>query len=256
MRKRSKLAVALVLVLGAAGYGLALHWRTRNVGPVQRGFRVAEVKGCFGCHGPGGLLGHPDPGGGVGGVPAFSQADVQSYARDDGEVREWILDGMSKRMREELGSRPAAERPLLNMPAWRDLLSRRELDDLVAYVKAVSDFETPAEEKAEAGREAAARLGCFTCHGPQGRGNPPNPRSLKGYIPSWDGADLPELARDDGEVREWILDGSPRRLRENPLAALFLKRQALQMPAYRGRISNEQVGHIVDYIRWLRKVQR
>ncbi len=94
MRRRSKLAVALVLVLGAAGYASALHWRNRNVGPVQRGFRVAEAKECFGCHGPGGVRGHPDPGGGVGGVPAFSQADVQSYGRDDAEVREWIQDGM------------------------------------------------------------------------------------------------------------------------------------------------------------------
>ncbi len=37
--------------------------------------------------------------------------------------------------------------PFIKMPAWRGILSQREVDDLVAYVKAVSDFETPGEGK-------------------------------------------------------------------------------------------------------------
>ena len=82
------------------------------------------------------------------------------------------------------------------------------------------------------GRDAAARLGCFACHGPQGRGDTPNPGSLKGHIPSWSGADFLELARDEGEIREWIREGAPRRLRDNPVAAFFLRRQAIRMPAY------------------------
>jgi len=250
MRRRAIAAgLVLALGLGAAGAGVA-HWRTHNIGPIQRGWAVAEGRGCFGCHGPGGVTGLADPGGGVGGVPAFSPDDVRAYAHDEGEIREWILDGMPRRLREEAGGAEAAE--LLRMPAWRGILSPREIDDLVAYIEAASNFETPDDPRAEAGREAAARMGCFGCHGPQGRGNIKNPRSLKGYIPSWDGADLPDLARDDGEVREWILDGSPHRLRENPIAAFFLKRQLLQMPAYRRKIADEDVSRIVDYIRWLR----
>ena len=38
------------------------------------------------------------------------------------------------------------------MPAWRGLLSARETEDLVAFVKAVSDFETPQEPLAAQGR--------------------------------------------------------------------------------------------------------
>ncbi len=249
MRKRL-LAVGSLLALSAAtGAGLA-YWRRHNIGLVQRGWAVAASRGCFACHGPGGVTGLSDPGGGVGGVPAFSREDVSSYAHDEGEIREWILDGMPRRLREEAN---AGEAPaLLQMPAWRGILSQREVDDLVAFVKATSDFETPDDLRAEAGRDAAARIGCFGCHGPQGRGNLPNPRSLKGYVPSWDGADFPDLARDESEVREWILDGSPRRLRENPVAAFFLKRQVLQMPAYRRKIPDEDVSRIVDYIRWLR----
>ena len=107
------------------------------------------------------------------------------------------------------------------MPAWRGRLSPAEVDQLVAYVKAVSDFDPVPDAVAE-GRDAAARLGCFACHGPQGRFDTPNPGSLKGYVPSWSGADFPELARDDAEIREWIRDGSPRRLRDNPVAAFFM----------------------------------
>ena len=106
------------------------------------------------------------------------------------------------------------------MPAWRGRLSPAEVDHLVAYVKAVSDFD-PVPEAAAAGRDAAARLGCFACHGPQGRFDTPNPGSLKGYIPAWSGADFPELARDDGEIREWVRDGGPRRLRENPVGGVL-----------------------------------
>ena len=97
----------------------------------------------------------------------------------------------------------------------------------------------------------AARLGCFACHGPQGRFDTPNPGSLKGYIPSWSGADFPELARDEGEIREWIRDGSPKRLRDNPVAAFFMRRQAIRMPAYGDRVSEEEVRRITAYIGWL-----
>jgi mono/diheme cytochrome c family protein len=137
------------------------------------------------------------------------------------------------------------------MPAWRGRLSVREVDHLVAYVKALSDFD-PVPEAAVAGRDAAARLGCFACHGPQGRFDTPNPGSLKGHIPSWTGQDFLELAKDEGEIREWVRDGMPRRLREHPLAAFFLRRQAIRMPAYGDRVSDEDMDRIVGYIRWLR----
>ena len=221
---------------------------------VQRGWAVAAAHGCFGCHGPGGVTGRPDPGGGIGGVPAFSRDELEAYARNDEEIREWILDGMPRRLREESDASDPEERSLTPMPAWREVLDPREVDDLVAYVKAVADVERPDDdEQAERGREAADRLGCFGCHGPQGRGSLPNPRSLKGYIPAWDGPDFPELARGEAEVAEWILDGRPRRLQADPLARYFLDRQVIQMPAYRGRVTPDEVQAIVSYIHWLRQ---
>ena len=241
---------AALATTGLLGWGAFAWWRDRNVGPVQRGWRVAEAHGCFNCHGPGGRTGQEDPGEGIGGVPTFTKDDLEGYAKDEQEIREWILDGVPQRLR--VPAEDATEASLIRMPAFRGVLTEAELDDLVAYVKAVGDLETPADARAEEGRQAAERLGCFGCHGPQGRGSPSNPRSLKGYIPSWDGRDFPELARDDAEVIEWILDGRPRRLQDDPVARRFLDRQVVQMPAYRGRIAPDDVDRIVHYIRWLR----
>ena len=252
----SRAGIILALALGVAGAGAAVHWwRTHNIGPVQGGFSVASAHGCFACHGPGGVIGLPDAGPGIGDVPAFSREELRGSAHNEGEIREWILDGVPRRVREE-AAMTDERAPLLRMPAWRSVLSDAEVRDLVAYVKAVSDFDLPPSGPIFDGHEVGAKRGCFGCHGPEGRGNAPNPGSLKGYIPSWDGDDFPELVRDETEVREWILDGSPRRLRENRLAAFFFKRQVLQMPAYRGRLSDDEVARLLDYVRWLRTPPR
>jgi mono/diheme cytochrome c family protein len=228
------------------------HWRDENVSRVQRGWRVAAAKGCFTCHGPGGIRGMADPGHGLDEIPPFSGGLVTMYARSEGEIREWILDGMPGRVRDDPEQMKLRAGAAIRMPAWRARLSPRETDDLVAFVKAVADFDNPPEGGASTGREVATRLGCFNCHGPQGRGCMPNPRSLKGYIPSWDGADFPELARDDNEIREWVLDGRARRLQENALARFFLDRQVIQMPAYRGHLAPADVDRLVDYVHWVR----
>jgi mono/diheme cytochrome c family protein len=115
----------------------------------------------------------------------------------------------------------------------------------------MSDFEE-MPDPARAGHDLAASLGCFGCHGPGGRGDTPNPGSLKGYIPSWAGADYPELVRDEAELAEWIRDGSPRRLRENPVAAFFLARQLIRMPAFGPELTDREIRQIGDYVAWLR----
>jgi mono/diheme cytochrome c family protein len=245
---RLRAATAFLLLAGLLVPSAVQWWRGKNIGPVQRGWRVAEARGCFACHGPGGREIEGAAGEAVG-APPFSPEAMSSYATNEAEIHEWILDGMPRRLRNRPRPLDIEAMPFIKMPAWRGILSQREVDDLVAYLKAVSDFETPGEEKAEAGRQAALRMGCFSCHGPQGRGNPANPRSLKGYIPSWDGPDFPDLVQSDAEIREWILDGSPKRLRENSFARWFLEHQVLQMPAYRGRITEQELHTIMDYIR-------
>jgi len=231
-----RLVLVLIALVAVAGTGMLAWWRSHNVGPAQRGARLAAERGCLSCHGPGGRLADPDGTRGIGSAPSFEHDDVAEYARTEAELRE------------EPDAGPA---PLLQMPAWRGRLAPAEVDHLVAYVKAVSDFD-PLPEAAAAGRDVAARLGCFSCHGPQGRFDTPNPGSLKGYVPAWSGADFEELARDDAEIREWIKDGGPKRLRDNPVAAFFLRRQAIRMPAYADRASEDEVRQVTAYIRWLR----
>jgi mono/diheme cytochrome c family protein len=250
IRRLAFAAGALALLVAAALVAVGF-WRGRNVGPVERGFRVAQSHGCFTCHGPGGLRGYEDADGRVGSVPPFTPEEVSAHAKTVEEIREWIVDGMPRRLRDEPPE--PGEPPVLTMPAWRDVLSPGDTDDLVAYVVAVSDFGSAPEGPALAGRDAAMALGCFQCHGPQGRGNPPNPGSLKGYIPAWDGVDYPELVRDDAELREWIRDGSPQRLREHRIARHFLRTQAVKMPAYKDRVTEDQLQALAAYIEWIRK---
>jgi mono/diheme cytochrome c family protein len=244
----------LVTVLLAAGGGFLWMKRVRAPRPsrVQRGYDVAHEKGCFACHGPGGLRGMANPGYGLDEVPPLAGGLVTMYAQDESELREWILDGSPKRIRDDPEQWKLRERAIVQMPAWRALLTAEEVEALVAYVKAVSDLETPKDEKADAGRRTAQRLGCFNCHGPQGRGSQPNPRAFKGAIPSWDGPDFSELARDDAEIREWILYGRPQRLQDQKAARFFLDRQPIRMPPYQGHVSEAEVGELVAYIRWVR----
>src|SRR5260221_8845998 len=156
----------LLALLGLAVAGLGFRqWRTGNIGPVQRGYDVAASRGCFACHGPGGMTGLPDAGPGIGGAPSFSADDVQGYAQNEGEIREWIFDGVPRRLREEATSPPTPPQ-LVRMPAWRGRLDHGELADLVAYIKAASDFPPAPGGDPALGREAPPPRGRFGRPGP------------------------------------------------------------------------------------------
>ncbi len=136
------------------------------------------------------------------------------------------------------------------MPAFADIISDRELEDLVAYYKAVAAFDKPSGA-ARQGYRVASRLGCFGCHGPGGRVGAKNARSFKGYIPPWQGKDYAELVKNEGELRQWIVEGTTDRFESNPLARFFTQRQVIQMPAYGDILEEEELDALVAYIRWL-----
>ena len=239
-RSRRFLATGLCLVAVWAVVTGILWWRSSNVGAVQRGADLAQAQGCLGCH----------EGPGVSPQLPRHFADLDDV--DPATLREWILDGMPRRVRQDTESRDALEAAPIRMPAWREHLSDAQVDDLVAYVRAVAGAEVPDDPAARTGHVVAERLGCFRCHGPGGRGAGRNPGSLKGYIPPWNGRDFTELVVDQRELREWILGGRPHRLQANPLARFFLDRQATRMPAYRGHITEEELRALETYIGWLR----
>ena len=227
-------------VVGVAAVAIVFWWRSANVGSVQRGADLALAQGCPGCHG----------GPGVSPLLPRPFADLDDV--DPATLREWILHGMPWSVRQDPEARASLEAASIRMPAWRERLSDAQVDDLVAYVRAVAAADLPEDPAARNGHAVAERLGCFRCHGPGGRGASRNPGSLKGYIPPWDGRDFAELVVDEGELREWILGGRPQRLQTNALARFFLDRQVIRMPAFRGQITEEDLRALEAYIGWLR----
>ncbi len=218
-------------------------------GPGAAGRPPRGQRGCLSCHGPGGRLADPEGTRGIGSVPSFEHDDVTAYAKSEGEIREWILDGKPRRLREEPAGRagPAPADARLGRPA---LTSRGRSPRRVREGRL--RLRSAARSRGGGPRRRRAP-GLLLLPRPAGPLRHPEPGSLKGYVPAWSGADFPELARDEGEIREWIRDGGPKRLRDNPLAAFFMRRQAIRMPAYGDRVSEDEVREITAYIRWLRR---
>jgi mono/diheme cytochrome c family protein len=174
------------------------------------------------------------------------------YAEDPQTIREWIRDGVPAARAASRSWQAERDAGVLVMPAFGDRLRETDLDHLVAFVQAVGGGAVPGDSLARAGRERAEALGCFGCHGPGGRFAPPNPGSLKGYIPSWDEADFPELVRDRAEFAEWVEQGVADRFARNRFASFFLDRAALHMPAYEEHLEPGDLDALWAYITWLR----
>ena len=222
-----------------------------EVTAAERGYRIALRSGCFNCHGANGAGGVKNPGSKDGEVPGFSGGTPMMWVKNEDELREYILDGAPARKRADPQYRQQIASQLLAMPAFRGFVGARDVDDLIVYLRAVSGLITPSEEMAAKGQEVAYRLGCFQCHGPMGAGVSANPGSFKGYIPGWWGNDFRDLAHDDDELRNWILAGEISRLRDNPIAAYFIHRQRLYMPAYRDFIGDADLNALMRYVRWI-----
>jgi mono/diheme cytochrome c family protein len=250
-RSARAIIVVLTLVVAVLAAGLVFvatrsGWQRAALDtPVQRGRALAERTGCFGCHGPGGGQPIPNPGAKGGDVPGWPGGTWMMWNRDERDVREWILKGRPRHRKPDAGA-------LIKMPAFESRLAPKEVDDLVAFVLAASHFGPIPDEAASAGHEAATKLGCFGCHGPEGRGLVMNPGSLTGYIPPWDGLDYPDLVRDDAELRQWVRNGASDRFVANPVARRILQSQAIAMPAYQDRVSEEDLRVLAAYIAWVR----
>ena len=217
----------------------------------ERGRRLAERTGCFACHGPGGIRGAANPGRTDRTVPTF-EGDVMMYAKSPDEIHQWIHEGVTEKRKVSRTWREQRERGVLKMPAFKGRISERQMEDLVAYVMAASGMPEPADSLAARGLERAEALGCVGCHGAGGRLAKPNPGSLKGYVPSWDSPDFPELVADRREFCEWVEDGVSRRFEHNRLARFFLDRAVLKMPAYRKHLRPGDLDALWAYVQWLR----
>ena len=260
---RTVVILMFVVLAGAGALGFAIHATQPRPTPAMRGYTLAQTLGCFGCHGPGGTGGVRNPGSEEGEVPAWDGGTAMMYVENEGEIREWILYGRPQRLATAPGDADSIgtgnDRRLdtgespdlpLRMLAYRGVVSDNELEDLVAYYKAVSAIESLPPDARE-GLQSARRLGCFGCHGPGGRVGSQNPSSLKGYIPPWQGDDFSELVKNEMELRQWILEGKIDRFEGNPIARFFTRRQVIRMPAYERVVSDAELDALVAYIHWL-----
>lgn len=262
-------AFALVILLafiGLLAWSAFVFIRRPAITPFMRGERIAYRMGCFNCHGPEGLIGYTNPGSFWGETPPLKAGGVvMSFVHDTEELREWILYGLPKRLWPN-GVKPAGDDlhrytdsrsknlgvdGLIQMPGYAGLISERELNDLVEYIQVINGGFKPLPEDAARGYKIAEKNGCFGCHGVDGRGGAPNPRSFKGYIPPWQGHDYAEMVLNDGELREWILKGEIERFERHPVARIFTHRQQVQMPGFKEVLSKQEVDDLVAYIHWL-----
>lgn len=154
LRLSTRVVASSLSLVAVSAVAAVVWWRTANIGAVQRGADLAVAKGCLGCHGGPGLS------------PVLPRPFEELDDVDPATLREWILDGMPQRMRQDPESRMALEAEAIRMPAWRGRLSQAEVDDLVIYMRAVAAADVPEESAARNGYAIAERLGCFGCHGP------------------------------------------------------------------------------------------
>lgn len=250
--------LALILVALLAGpWVFQTYWAHRSSNPVRRGVVRAGELGCFSCHGNLGTAGLKDPGGDDLEVPTWNGGMSMMYVRNDSDIHHYILEGSIPKVEspEPSAGNGKPVKAEVVMPAFRKVLEGSDLEDLTAAFKVLSAMVSPPTGgPEERGLSLARAWGCFSCHGPGGSGGLPNPGSFAGFIPGWYGPDFRDTVRDRGEFDAWVREGRITRFASNPLAARFMSRQRIQMPAYR-RFSPADLDDLWAYTRWLEETE-
>jgi mono/diheme cytochrome c family protein len=240
----------LALIIIAAG--AAWEFLTRpHLSAEEKGRRLAERTGCFACHGPDGSGGVFNDGSTNMYVPDW-KGELMMFAHDSAQIRQWIHDGVTEARAASKSWKEERAKGILKMQAFGNRLSSGQIDELVAYVMAVNQAVVPHDSLTAQGMNRADSLGCFGCHGIGGRMSRHNPGSFKGYVPSWNGRDFPDLVRDRAEFDQWVKNGISDRFEQNRLAKYFLDRAVLKMPAYRDHLKTGDLNALWAYIEWLR----
>ncbi len=135
------------------------------------------------------------------------------------------------------------------MPVWGQVISARQVSDLVAYIRAGLPSvpgATPAPVITEQGPAVEGsllyqRYGCVNCHGPNGLGGVPNPQSPDKSIPPLSGAEFFAEFNTDKKITEFIRSGSV--LGQAPIVS---------MPHWGGIIPDSQLQALLAYIKTLK----
>jgi cbb3-type cytochrome c oxidase subunit III len=135
------------------------------------------------------------------------------------------------------------------MPVWGEVISARQVSDLVAYLRAglpsVGGATSPTvptdQGDAVQGGALYVAYGCINCHGPNGLGGVPNPQSPDKTIPSLSGADFFKEFNTDKKIKDVIRSGS-----------VLGRAPIVSMPHWGGILSDAQLTALVAYIKTLK----
>ena len=216
---------------------------------VEAGARLFEKFACVTCHvadgtgrGPSfqGLFGKP-----------VRLVSGQTVAADESFIRECILTPLKQ---------PVAGYPPL-MPTFQGQLSEEQILQLIAYIKSLGSGAAPAppsgaakpsapevakpapgapgETPEAAGAKLFAQFSCQTCHVAAGGGIGPSLQGVYGKPVRL--ASGQTVTADESYLRECILTPKKRPLAGYPP----------MMPAFEGRLSEEQVSQLLAYIKSL-----
>jgi cbb3-type cytochrome c oxidase subunit III len=135
------------------------------------------------------------------------------------------------------------------MPVWGEVISKTQVADLVAYIRAglppVADTQpvsVPAGQgQAVAGAALYVRYGCVNCHGPNGLGGIPNPQSHDKVIPPLSGQGFRHDFPTDQAIAAVIHSGS-----------VIGKAPIVSMPHWGGILSQAQIRQLIAYLKTLK----
>ena len=135
------------------------------------------------------------------------------------------------------------------MPVWGEVISKTQVADLVAYIRAglpaVADAQpvsVPAGQGAAvAGSALYVRYGCINCHGPNGLGGVPNPLSPDKTIPPLSGQVFRTEFNTDAKIADVIRSGS-----------VIGKAPIVSMPHWGGILSDQQIAELIAYLKTLK----
>jgi mono/diheme cytochrome c family protein len=135
------------------------------------------------------------------------------------------------------------------MPVWGAVVSKRQVSELVAYIRAglpSVPTATPPEVPRDQGLPVAGaalyvRDGCINCHGPNGLGGVPNPLSPDKTIPPLSGADFRHEFNTDKKIEDVIRSGS-----------VIGRAPIVSMPHWGGILSQQDLNALVAYLKTLK----
>jgi mono/diheme cytochrome c family protein len=134
------------------------------------------------------------------------------------------------------------------MPVWTGVVSKTQISNLVAYITAglpqVPDATPLTVPEGQGDVVAGAALyqyyGCINCHGPNGLGGVPNPESEDKTIPPLAGSDFRAEFNTDQKIVDFIKTGS-----------VLGKAPIVSMPHWGGIVPDPNLQALVAYLKTL-----